>query len=250
MLKNKIFKFSVFPAALLLLSNCSPTPFKTGEAQFINLDTEISIDPETRNFIQPYKDNLEKEMNSVIGETTEAILKTGNGETPIGNLVADFQKEFAENMLGYPIDISIINNGGIRNTLPKGNITLGHIYELSPFDNYLQILELDHKDVRELVEFAVSRKILGISGMQITAKNGQILALKINGEELSTDKKYLLAVNDYLASGGDGMGFLSDIPRKAETEYLLREILIETIKAKTASGLKIEAKVEGRQKFD
>lgn len=250
MLKNKIFKFSVFTAALLLLSNCAPTLFKTGEAKFISLDTEISIDSKAQNFIQPYKENLEKEMNSVIGETTEAILKTGNGETPIGNLVADFQKEFAENMLGYPLDISIINNGGIRNTLPKGNITLGNIYELSPFDNYLQILELNHKDIRELAEFAVSRKILGISGMQITAKDGQILELKVNGKELSTDKKYLLAVNDYLANGGDGMGFLSNIPRKAETDYLLRDILIETIKAKTALGLKIEAKVEGRQKFD
>lgn len=250
MLKNKIFKITVFPAALLLLSNCAPTLFKAGEAQFIRIDTEIPIDPKTRNFIQPYKENLEKEMSSIIGKSTEAILKTGNGETPIGNLVSDFQKEFAENILGYPIDISIINNGGIRNTLPQGNITLGHIYELSPFDNYLQILELNHKNVRELAEFAVSRKILGISGMQITAKDDQILELKINGEELSKDKKYLLAVNDYLANGGDGMGFLSDFPRKMETNYFLRDILIETIKAKTAKGLNIEAKVEGRQKFD
>lgn len=250
MLKNKIFSNSVFPVAFLLLLSCTPTLFKTGEAQFISLDTEISIDAKTENFIQPYKENLEKEMNSVIGETVEAILKTGNGETPIGNLVADLQKEFAQNILGYPIDISIINNGGIRNTLPKGNITLGNIYELSPFDNYLQILELNHKDIIELAEFAASREILGISGMHITAKDSKILELVINGEELNPNKKYLLAVNDYLANGGDGMAFLSYLPRKVETDYLLRDILIERIKAKTAAGIIIKAKVEGRQKFD
>ncbi|RZS94516.1 5'-nucleotidase C-terminal domain-containing protein [Cecembia calidifontis] len=250
MLKNKIFKIPVFAAVLFLLYACAPALVKTGEAQFFSLDSEVPADPITQKFIQPFKENLEKEMNTVIGRTTEAILKNGNGETAIGNLVADFQKEFAENLLGYPIDISIINNGGIRNTLPKGNITLGNIYELSPFDNYLQILELDHRELIALAEFAVSRKILGISGMTIHAQDGKILELKINGEEVNPAKKYILAVNDYLANGGDGMGFLSEIPRKAETDYLLREILIDRIKAKTASGLNIEAKVEGRQKFD
>ncbi|WP_304517296.1 5'-nucleotidase C-terminal domain-containing protein [Cecembia rubra] len=250
MIRNKIFKIWICPAILFLLTSCAPTLFKTGEGQFLLVGSDIPVDLAAQNFIHPYKENLEKEMNAVIGETTEAILKTGNGESALGNLVADFQKEFAEKELGYPIDISIINNGGIRNTLPKGDITLGNIYELSPFDNYLQILELNENDVLSLAEFAASRKILGISGMKITSQGEKILELKINGKDLIPDKKYLLAVNDYLANGGDGMGFLVEIPRKTETDYLLRDILIEIIKSKTEAGQKIEAKIEGRQKFD
>jgi 2',3'-cyclic-nucleotide 2'-phosphodiesterase (5'-nucleotidase family) len=247
---NKIYKNLLLLAGLFLLTHCSPTLYKSGEGQHIPVDEQVSPHPELDSFIQTYKVKLDAEMNTVIGETTEVISKDGSGETALGNLIADYQKEFAEKELGILIDISIMNNGGMRNNLPKGPITLGNIYELSPFDNYLHVLELKEEDVRTLASFAANRKALGISGMTIIAKDGEVIEITVNGKPLLPEKTYLLAVNDYLADGGNGMEFLLKLPRKYKTDFLLREILIDRIKHKTEIGQKITANVEGRQKLD
>lgn len=247
---NKFYQSLLLIVGLFLLTYCSPQLYKSGEGEHLSVNEQLSPHPELDNYIQAFKIKLEAEMNTVIGETTEAILKSGSGETALGNLVADYQKEFAEKELGYLIDISIMNNGGIRNNLPKGAITLGNIYELSPFDNYLQVLELMEDDVRALASFAATHKILGIAGMTIVAKDGEVIEITVNGKPLTPEKPYLLVVNDYLANGGDGMELLTQLPRKDETDFLLREILIERIKHKTAKGQKITAIVDGRQKLD
>jgi 2',3'-cyclic-nucleotide 2'-phosphodiesterase (5'-nucleotidase family) len=247
---NKIYQNFLLITGLFLLTHCSPTLYKSGEGEHLPVDEQVSPHPELDRFIQTFKVKLDAEMNTVIGETTDVISKDGSGETALGNLIADYQKEFTEKELGIMIDISIMNNGGMRNNLPKGPITLGNIYELSPFDNYLQVLELREEDVRTLASFAADRKALGISGMTIVAKDGEVIEITVNKKPLLPEKTYLLAVNDYLADGGNGMEFLSQLPRKYKTDFLLREILIDRIKHKTEIGQKITAHVEGRQKLD
>ena len=114
----------------------------------------------------------------------------------------------------------------------------------------MHVLELKEEDVRTLASFAANRKALGISGMTIIAKDGEVIEITVNGKSLLPEKTYLLAVNDYLAEGGNGMEFLIQLPRKFTTDFLLREILIDRIKHKTEIGQKITANVEGRQKLD
>lgn len=247
---KKFYQNLLLFLGLFLLTHCSPKLYKSGDGEYLPVNEKVSPDPELDSFIQVFKQKLDAEMNTIIGETTEVISKEGLGETALGNLIADYQKEFAENELEILIDISIMNNGGMRNNLPKGPITLGNIYELSPFDNYLQVLELKEEDVRTLASFAADRKALGISGMTIVAKDGEVIEISVNGKPLVSEKTYLLAVNDYLADGGNGMEFLVQLPRKHKTDFLLREILIERIRHKTEIGQKIIANVEGRQKLD
>jgi 2',3'-cyclic-nucleotide 2'-phosphodiesterase (5'-nucleotidase family) len=247
---NKFYQRLFIVAGLFLLTCCSPQLYKSGTAEYLVVNEQVAPNPELDNFIQAYKVKLDAEMNAVIGETSKAIVKNGQGETALGNLVADYQKAFAEKELKLSIDISIMNNGGIRNNLPEGPITLGNIYEVSPFDNYLLVLELKADDVRSLADFAANRKILGIAGMTLVARGGEITEIKVNGESLTSERTYLLAVNDYLANGGDGMELLSHLPRKVETDIILRDILIDQIKYNSALGQKITATIEGRQKLD
>lgn len=234
---------------LLLLSCASPLP-KTSQATFISIDDQAEVHQQTEMFVSPFRANLEAEMNKVIGVSSTELNKEGVGETSLGNLITDLQKKHAEETFGYPVHISAMNNGGIRNVLPAGDITLGHIYELSPFDNYLFILELDAEKVRQLAEYAVSRKSLGLSGLYVESQGGTLTSYSIGGEAVDEDKTYLLAVNDYMASGGDNLTFLIEAPRKEETDIVLRDLLITQIKKKTEKGEKIEASIEGRQKIN
>lgn len=197
--------------------------------------------------IQPYRKNLEAEMNVPIGYSEAEMSHRGIGETALGNFVADVQKSFAEEILGYEIDLSVMNNGGLRNSLPKGEITIGNIYELSPFDNYLYILALEAKDIQNLAEYIVQNKNIGINGMLLKSEAGVIETLKLNGQELQEGRVYKLAIHDYLANGGDNMAFLKDLPRLEISNHLLRDILIRQIKLKKEKGLSISSQIEGRQ---
>jgi 2',3'-cyclic-nucleotide 2'-phosphodiesterase (5'-nucleotidase family) len=235
--------------AVISLSQCSPKLTKNHQSDFFAISASIETHPQFEKIILPYKETLDLEMNTVIGESLTELNKSGRGETTLGNFISDIQKEFAEETFGYPIDISIINNGGMRNILPKGDITLRNVFELSPFDNYLYILELNAEDVEKLAKFAVEKKILAISGMFIESENNILTHYTIKGKPVEKGKNYLLAINDYLANGGDQMEFLIDLPRKETSTILLREFILEKIKEKTAKGIKIDAEIEGRQKY-
>ncbi|MFN3803398.1 5'-nucleotidase C-terminal domain-containing protein, partial [Belliella pelovolcani] len=206
-------------------------------------------DPALTEMVSPYKAKMEAEMSTIIGQSVKALTRN-RGESLLGNFVADLQRAYAEQEFGISIDISIINNGGMRNDLPEGNITLGNIYELSPFDNYLVILELTAQDVQKLAEFMAARKNMAVSGMEIIGEGNQVQSFKVNGQALDSNKVYLLAINDYLANGGDNMDFLTDLPVMENTDLLLRDMLIQMIKAKTARGEMLDAQIEGRQKYN
>lgn len=237
------FLFLLIP----LLTFCSPQFNKSTQSTYFQVDVDTEIDPTSERLILPYKTKLEEQMNIVIGQAPDVILKTGNGESALGNLIADLQKEYAKEKLGYKIDISVMNNGGIRNNLPQGNITVGNIFEISPFENFIFILELNASDVKKLAEYVAEKKSIAISGMQVISKDNKLSEYLLNGMQPETGKTYLLAINDYLAGGGQGMDFLTGLPRKAETNFLLRDMLVESIKEKTAKGEKITARIEGRQ---
>ncbi|MDO9553120.1 5'-nucleotidase C-terminal domain-containing protein [Rhodonellum sp.] len=235
--------------AVVSLSQCSPKLTKNHQSDFFAISAAVENHPQFDKIILPYKERLDLEMNTVIGQTVKELNKAGKGETTLGNFVADIQKEYAEETFGYPVDMSIINNGGMRNILPEGNITLRNVFELSPFDNYLYILELKADDVKKLAKFAAEKKILGINGMTIATENDLLTEFTVQGKPVEEGRNYLLAINDYLANGGDQMEFLIDLPRKEASAILLRDFILEKIKEKTAKGIKLDAEIEGRQKF-
>lgn len=244
---GKLIRQSIVFLLFPLLTFCTPQFSKTSQVSYFQVDANTKIDPVAQQFIIPYKAKLEEQMNVVIGQAPEAILRTGLGETPLGNLIADLQKEYVEEKLGYKIDISVMNNGGMRNNLPKGDITVGNIFEIAPFENFIFILELNASDIKKLAEYVADKKSIAISGMKVVSDNNKVSEYSLKGELPKTDRTYLLAINDYLAEGGQGMDFLPNLSRKAETSVLLRDMLIQSIKQRTMKGEKITAQIEGRQ---
>ncbi|MCH7409099.1 5'-nucleotidase C-terminal domain-containing protein [Belliella sp. DSM 111904] len=235
--------------AVIFWTCCAPQLSLQSSGNFVPVSEEIQESEELVQMITPYKVKLEQEMNEVIGVSSQALTRS-KGESLLGNFVADVQRDYTEKALNLPIDISIINNGGMRNDLPKGNITLGNIYELSPFDNYLTILELRAADVSTLATFMAKYKNMSVSGMQISGREDQLDEFLINGKSLEENRTYLLAINDYLANGGDNMGFLSALPAKEKTDILLRDMLIEVIREMSSNGEQLNAEIEGRQKYN
>ena len=235
---------------LFVWTGCVRPLYISSKGSLLSVTQAIQEDSSYVAFIAPYKIQLDEEMQRVIGMGARELNKVGGGETTLGNLVADMQKAYSEKKFNQKIDISIINNGGMRNIIPEGDITIGNIYELSPFENFIYLLELTSEDVEKLAEYAVRLKNLGISGMQIESEKGELKRFAVGGKAVEKDQTYLLAINDYLANGGDYMDFLVDVPRILESDVLLREMLIEQVEEWTLKGKLIDAEIEGRQKLN
>lgn len=126
---------------------------------------------------------------------------------------------------------------------------MGNVFELSPFENFIFLLELTYNDVERLANYAVKGKNLGIAGLNVESKGGELHLFTVGGRPVEKGRSYTLAINDYLANGGDQMDFLVGLPRIVESEVLLREMLMDQIKEWAASGKLIDAEIEGRQKL-
>ncbi|EIM76681.1 5'-nucleotidase domaiN-containing protein [Nitritalea halalkaliphila LW7] len=232
--------------ALLFLLSCASPLVKSPDFEFIELSENMAILADTEAFVLPYRLQMEREMGRVLGESPEEIVR-GRGENALGNLVTDLQASYTAEKMGLPVDISLMNNGGMRSNLPAGPITLGHIFELSPFDNYLVILEGNKAAVEALAAFAAERQNISVSGMEIRSEGGRVREITVGGKALEAGRMYRIAANDYIANGGDYMEFLVPLKRVEETSLTLRELLIERIEARTAQGEAITAAIENRQ---
>src|SRR5690606_21817332 len=120
----------------LFLGSCTQYPYSTSSFNLLNVDETIQKDSSYLELIAPYKKHLDSQMQEIIAEAAKPLTK-GQGESTLGNLVADMQLSYSTEKFNRPIDISVINNGGLRSNLPMGKITVGNIYELSPFENFI-----------------------------------------------------------------------------------------------------------------
>jgi len=194
--------------------------------------------------ISIYKDSISIKLDNVIGVSNSLYTKTDfdnkKFNSTLGNLVADiifFQSDsifkIQENK---NIDFVIQNHGGIRSSLPKGNIKLTDAYNILPFDNEIVIVEMDGGSVNEIVCFLKNEiKPHPISGIVIN--NNEV---KVQNEFIKPSKKYYIAINDYLLTGGDNMFFFNKNTKLYRLGYTPRDAFIDFTKSNQYLSSKID----------
>ncbi len=109
-------------------------------------------------------------------------------------------------MLGKPADMGLVNMGGLRNILPKGDITVGAVFEILPFENSLCVLTMKGTDMKRLFKAIASLHGEGVSGIRLEInKKGELLNATIGGKPVVDDQLYTVATIDYLADGNGRM---------------------------------------------
>ena len=83
-------------------------------------EADIQASKEISELIDPYKVQLESEMNQVIGTCAQELVKE-KPECTLGNWTADLIHKKSEEYYQQPIDFAFVNYGGLRIPfLPKG----------------------------------------------------------------------------------------------------------------------------------
>ena len=207
--------------------------------------TEVLADKEFKKFLEPYKTQLDKEMNEIIG-IAPVNMPVHAPESLLSNFTADAFRQVASAYLKSPVDIAIVNLKGLRTQIPAGEITVSKVFELMPFENELVLLWLKGSDLNDLLQFFASIGGEGVSGLKMGIKNGKAVDVRVGGKPVDPAKDYIIATNDYLAEGNDGMSQLAKNDKRIDTGMKIREMLIDYIKNETSKGHKIESKRDGR----
>ncbi|UWX59077.1 5'-nucleotidase C-terminal domain-containing protein [Chryseobacterium oranimense] len=233
-MKNKFLLLGIALAALTACKTASTLQLAQVQPQKnISINNELKNDEAFVNVIEPYKQKLDKEMNQKISHTSIDLTKQGDNSN-LGNLLADYTFEGADawtkKNLNKNVDAALINIGGIRTTIGKGDILLKSVFEVMPFENEVIIVKMKGSDLQGLFDYYAKTQVNNpVSHLYIETNNGQLTKSQINGKSVNPSQDYYIATSDYLALGGDNMKFFSK-GESISTGIRLRDLFIEYFK--------------------
>ncbi|NLC25837.1 MAG: bifunctional metallophosphatase/5'-nucleotidase [Fastidiosipila sp.] len=175
-------------------------------------------------------------------------------ETNLGNLISDIMLETTE------ADVALTNGGGIRASIPKGQITMAHVLTTFPFTNYLVVIEVSGSDLVAALEHGLRADLdedgnleqnggfPQIGGMRVvydkTRDPGdRVVTVTVGSDLVDPEASYKLVTNDFLAIGGDGYSMFSEAEKLSEHE-LLSEVLASYIKAEETISPEVDGRME------
>lgn len=159
----------------------------------------------------------------------------------MGNLVAD---AMLERVKDQGIQIAIMNGGGIRASIDEGEVTMGEVYTVLPFQNTLATFQLKGTQIKDALENALAQyddadkdgRFAQIAGMKYTAVTGNAagdrvteVLVMVDGsyQPLEADRVYGLVSNDFLRRGGDGYAMFKEAMNVYDFGPDLAEVLVD-----------------------
>ena len=192
----------------------------------------VSEDPAMLALLSPYQERGDKALLTVIGHsagnfTSDRVLMRG-GETDLGNLACQALLEKTG------ADAAVMNSGGLRAGLPAGAITYKDVLRVKPFGNTICTVTMTGADLADYLRTAASMTpgsgaFAQFGGVSFRLKDGGIRDVVVNGTPLDPDRIYTLALESYLASGGDGYPRLTDRAGFVDTGFVDADALKEHI---------------------
>lgn len=171
-------------------------------------------------------------------------------EAILGNVLADAMKEVGN------ADIALMNGGGIRESIPQGEIDLYKIGKALPFVNSLVTVEMKGENIYSALERGIRQYpnsgtnggFLQVSGIKFAfdaskPAGERVTKIVFNGSELDKEKFYKVATNDYLYNGGDNYEEFKNCKLLYKGE-LLKNVLAKYIKEKGTLNPKLEGRIK------
>lgn len=242
-------KTSLIGIAFLLLS-CSKHFYvqQTQPQHFIVNDN--AVDSDLVKTIQPYKQSLDGKMHEVIGNAPVSLTK----KTPEGTLGNFFAEAVFKTVKKLPnidttITFAMFNNGGLRTSVPQGDVMVGGMYELMPFENKLVLVKLTGERLLKLLNYIADKEGAPVAGIRFIIAGKKAIEIFINEKPFDINNTYYVATSDYLAGGGDKFFNADENNTIIKTDILLRDILINYCKYLYKQNKPITATLDGRIQY-
>ena len=209
----------------------------------ILIDGGVAEDAATKARITEAAAPLEEIRNKVVASAGASI----NGdravcrvmECEMGNLVAD---AMLARVADQGIQVAIANSGGIRASIDAGEVTMGEVYTVLPFQNTLSTFEVTGGVLLEALENGVSQieEVKGrfpqVAGMTFSVDpsaevGSRISDVMIGGAAINLAASYGVVSNNYVRGGGDGYKMFRDAAKAYDFGPDLADVLVEYMAA-------------------
>ena len=226
------------------------TPFLDKDDQLLDFQTHKKIsdaisqsatihvskdDPEVAAILSRYDQQVDVLGKTVVGKAVSDLvhIRIPDSDRPRGSAVAPLVADALKWQLtrsGIHVDVAIQNAGGVRTDIPAGDITIDTVYRLLPFQNTLVVFNMTGARIRTMLEHALEsiiddHRFLGgfpyaaglRFGIDPTAARGsrvsgcKVMASSGAWQIMDDSRTYTVAVNRFLADGGDGYTVFSDL---------------------------------------
>ncbi len=205
-----------------------------GKKQRVFIQDEIVQDPELLEFLRPFQEQGQAQLEVQIAETNGKLEGDRNvvrfQQTNLGRLIATSHMERAK------ADFAVMNSGGVRDSIEAGNVTYKDVLKVQPFANILTYTDMTGKEVLDYLNAVATKPIdsgayAQFAGISMTVANGEVSNVFIGGKQLRLDETYRFTVPSFNAAGGDGYPKLSDHPGYVNTGFVDAEVLKEYLEA-------------------
>lgn len=168
-------------------------------------DSTATPDTEVQQILQKYQTEAGPLLNEVEGVAAHDMtggygVKGEKGDNALGNLIADSMRAAMNS------DFAMVNGGGIRDNLLAGDITYEDLFNILPFNNILEKLEIKGSDLTNIVNAQLSTYYgpdFSISGFKYTwdGKTGKAVNITLpDGSTINPDQTYTITVNNFMAT--------------------------------------------------
>jgi 2',3'-cyclic-nucleotide 2'-phosphodiesterase (5'-nucleotidase family) len=237
----------------------------------------VTPDPAVMALVNTYRGQLQPILGTVIGSANRVILRSDACGQSAGRTCESLVGDVATDALRsrYGTDFALTNSGGLRDRLtcpdagggggfcpvapPVNQITRGQVLAVLPFGNVAVTFTLNGAELKSMLERGVSAmpgadgRFPQVSGLCFTYDIAAPAGSRVTGAvrqaadgsctgtavDLTAASTYLIATNDFTASGGDGYPVFA--PR-----MVTREILDQVLADYVAANLVITPTIQGR----
>ena len=192
----------------------------SAEGEPILLDASVTPDADIAARVAEMGAPIEEMKTRVVAETTDTVDGSRDvcraGECAMGNLVAD---AMLDRVKDQGVTIAIQNGGGLRSSIDAGEVTMGEVLSVLPFQNTLSTFEVTGQTMIDALENGVGQIEEGagrfpqVAGMKFTFDPAQEPGARISdvmvmeGDAyvaIDPAKTYGVVSNNYVRNGGDG----------------------------------------------
>lgn len=127
-------------------------------------------------------------------------------------------------------DVALINSGGVRDSLPAGNISYRDVLKVQPFSNSVAVVTLKGSELLAYLQ-AAARMTPGsgafpqTAGVQMLIEGNQLKEATIGGKPIDPQRDYRLSITNFTATGGDGYPKLNVHPGYVDSGFVDAEVL-------------------------
>ncbi|HTK58308.1 MAG TPA: 5'-nucleotidase C-terminal domain-containing protein [Sphingomicrobium sp.] len=199
-------------------------PIKTARltAPLVPAHRVFPADPEVAALVKRYHDAAAGEANRPVGRLAGAVTKPDDidQESTAAEFIADAQLFVAKDPQRGNADLALMNNGGARtDLLPEadGTVRFGQVFAMQPFANNVVTKSYTGAEIKEVLEQQFDSGLNTVARSNLLMPSGnfrfsydksrpsgqRIVTMMLNGKPIDPARTYRVAINNFLASGGD-----------------------------------------------